>query len=88
MQTRRAFAAVQHFCNTYFVYRDHRSTGALHTTGIMGKATAKKDKKYGQPVQDLQPLDEQIIQGRVSKTKNKYKLKLRAEEDGVSINCL
>lgn len=54
----------------------------------MGKATAKKDKKYGQPVQEQLPLDEQIAQGRVakSKTSNKFKLRLRAEEEGVSIN--
>lgn len=57
----------------------------------MGKATAKKDKKYGQPVQEQLPLDEQIAQGRVakSKTSNKFKLRLRAEEEGVStyIKC-
>lgn len=49
----------------------------------MGKA--KKGQKYGQPVPEKVPLDEQIASGRVSKTKEKYKIRLRAEEEGVRI---
>lgn len=51
----------------------------------MGKPV-KKEKRFGQPVQNLQPLDEQITEGKTSKTKNKFKLRLRAEEEGVSLN--
>ena len=47
----------------------------------MGKA--KKEKKFGQPVPTKVPLDEQITSGRVAKTKGKYKIRLRAEEEGV-----
>lgn len=48
----------------------------------MGKT--KKGQKFGQPIAPKVPLDEQIIQGKVAKTKGQYKLRLRAEEESVS----
>lgn len=48
----------------------------------MGKP--RKDAKFGQPVAAKVPLDEQIVTGKVAKTKGKFKIRLRAEEEGVS----
>lgn len=49
----------------------------------MGKP--KKSKKFGHPAaQSKVPLDEQIVQGRVAKSKGNFKIRLRAEEEMVS----
>lgn len=49
----------------------------------MGKP--KKSKKFGHPAAPSKvSLDEQITQGRVAKSKEKTKIRLRAEEEMVS----
>lgn len=49
----------------------------------MGKP--KKSKKFGHPAAPSKmALDEQITQGRVAKSKEKMKIRLRAEEEMVS----
>lgn len=48
----------------------------------MGKT--RKGFKNEVRTQDKQPLDEQILSGKVVRTKNKFKLRLRAEEEDVS----
>lgn len=50
----------------------------------MGK-TRKKDK-YAVNSSEKMPLDEQITAGRVARTKNKVKIRLRAEEE--EVNCV
>lgn len=49
----------------------------------MGKT--RKGFKNEIRVQDKTPLDEQILSGKVVRSKNKVKIRLRAEEEDVSI---
>lgn len=48
----------------------------------MGKT--KKSFKNEIRTQDKTPLDEQILSGKVARSKNKVKIRLRAEEENVS----
>lgn len=48
----------------------------------MGKT--RKSTKNEIRTQEKQPLDEQIIAGKVARNKNKFKVRLRAEEENVS----
>lgn len=48
----------------------------------MGKPKTKS--KYAVKSTEKMPLDEQITAGRVAKNKSKQKIRLRAEEEGVS----
>lgn len=50
----------------------------------MGKT--RKSTKNEIRTQEKQPLDEQIIAGKVARNKNKNKVRLRAEEEDVSIS--
>lgn len=49
----------------------------------MGKT---RRSKYAVKTSEKIPLDEQITSGRVVRSKNKVKIRLRAEEEGVSFN--
>lgn len=51
----------------------------------MGKA--RKNMKYAVKDSEKMALDEQITSGRVVRTKNKVKIRMRAEEDEVSGQC-
>lgn len=51
----------------------------------MGKT--RKSFKNEIRTQDKTPLDEQILSGKVARNKNKFKLRLRAEEEDVSTHC-
>lgn len=48
----------------------------------MGKT--RKGFKNELRTQDKTPLDEQITSGKIARNKNKFKLRLRAEEEDVS----
>lgn len=50
----------------------------------MGK-TRKSNKNEIRTQDQKQPLDEQILSGKVVRNKNKTKIRLRAEEEDVSI---
>lgn len=52
----------------------------------MGKT--RKSNKNEIRTQDKTPLDEQIIAGKVVRGKNKQKIRLRAEEEDVSIAAI
>lgn len=52
----------------------------------MGKT--RKSFKNEIRTQDKTPLDEQILSGKVVRSKNKVKIRLRAEEEDVSTNPL
>lgn len=51
----------------------------------MGKT--RKGFKNEVRTQEKTPLDEQITSGKVVRSKNKVKIRLRAEEEDVSINA-
>lgn len=52
----------------------------------MGKT--RKSFKNEIRTQDKTPLDEQILSGKVVRSKNKVKIRLRAEEEDVSTHAL
>lgn len=63
--------------------QDRRIYRLRYTNSKMGKP--KKGKKFGHAAAPSKvALDEQISQGRVAKSKDKLKIRLRAEEEMVS----